>query len=98
MKKVLLTTVAAMAFAFCMTACCNNSKPAEAEEPCCDTTAVVCDTTAHECMADIMNCCEAKQEGCMKAEGKECCKKAEGKECCKKAEGQKCEGKCEKAK
>ena len=84
-----MTVVAAAALAFCMSACNNNAKTNEAEEPVCDTTAV-CDTIAHECASDSAKCCKADTAKCCKAE------MAEHKGCCKKAEGQQCEKKCEK--
>ena len=103
MKKVLFTAVAAMAFAFAMTAC-NNNQPAEAAE---DTTVAVADECDHHCAMDS-TCnheCQCGDECKAKAavEGQACekacehkCAKEEGKECCKKAEGKECEHKCQK--
>ena len=100
MKKVLFTAIAAMAFAFAMTAC--NNQPAEATE---DTTAQMeaaeCEhhcamdsTCTHECMCSE-ECKAANCENCPNHGTENCCKAkaaVEG-QACEKA----CEHKCEKA-
>ena len=93
MKKVLFTAIAAMAFAFAMTAC--NNQPAEAtEDTTCQMEAAECEhhcamdsTCTHECMcSEECKCEKACEHKCEKA----CDKK------CDKAEGKECEHKCQK--
>ncbi len=99
MKKVFLTTFAALAMV-AMVACNNNAQPAEqadtaATEQCDKPCEKKCDKPC-----DSTKCCEQKVEGmaCDKAEGEKCCKEGEAKEChkadgekkCCKAEGKEC--------
>lgn len=103
MKKVFLTAIAAMAFAFTMTACGGsdetkapeqNNQPAAQQENAdkqCDKH--VCDGSCCQCSEE---CKAAKCENCDKCGTPECCGENAGK-CCKKVEGPACEKQCEKA-
>lgn len=99
MKKVFLTAMVAVAFAFCMTAC-NNNKEAEATE---DTVAVeaveacehACECTDSICTHDCATCPKAGTEECCKVKAAEECCNHEG--CNHEGCNHECEHNCEHA-
>ena len=94
MKKVLFTAVAAMAFAFAMTAC-NNNQSAEAAE---DTTVAVAEECDHHCAMDSTCNHECQCGDECKAKNCEACPNHGTENCCKAkaaVEGQACEKACE---
>lgn len=104
MKKVLFTAIAAMAFAFAMTAC--NNQPAEAtEDTTCQMEAAECEhhcamdsTCTHECMCSE-ECKAANCEACPNHGTENCCKAkaaAANGEACERQCEQKCEHQCQK--
>ena len=88
MKKVFLTAIAAVAFAFGMSACCNNNA---AEEATADTTKVCCEHEHHchhECTCEDTTCAANNCETCVNRGTENCCKAKAGETPC-------CEGKHE---
>ena len=86
MKKIFLTAFVAAAFAFGMSACCNNNANEAAVDTLPEETEMCCEHhhhCNHECTCEDTNCAKNNCETCVNKGTENCCKvKAGEKPCC----------------